>query len=155
MTKNRAGLVARGAAAVLGLLTAAVVLAVPTGAAYASDGPCAQTNDEWFVCKTYYRGSQAIPLRYGIEYRTSGGWGYEHIKSSHGWSSVRDSWINYTLQVGSQTYQQSNGRTLFDANPGGEPGCDYTVVVNFNQISWEPATRYIETTYGNDLCSLH
>jgi hypothetical protein len=126
---------------------------LPAGAAQAADGPCNRTDNTWYICKTYYRGDQAIHLRVGIEYRQSGGWGYEHIKAVHGWSGVRDSWMNVTLQTGSRTLQ-SNGRTRFDANPGYEPGCIFSVIVYFDRISWEPAARYIETSFGNDFCSV-
>jgi hypothetical protein len=139
---------------ILAAIATAAACLTPAGGAYASDGPCNQTDDEWYVCKTYHRGSRAIPLRYGMEYHQSGGWGYEHIKAGHGWSNTRDSWINVTLQAGADLGRQSNGREKFEANPGNEPGCKFWVFVYFDKISWEPDVRYIETAYGNDFCSV-
>jgi hypothetical protein len=155
---TRVGIGKYGRRALAFLLVAAsacLVSLVPAVGAYAADGPCNRTDDEWYICKTYYRGSRAIPLRYGIEYHQSGGWGYEHIHAGHGWSDVRDSWINYTLQSGSDLGNQPNGREKFEANPGNEPGCKFDVFVYFGQISWEPDIRYIETAYGNDFCSIN
>src|SRR4051794_41857785 len=107
---------------ILAAIATAAACLTPAGGAYASDGPRNQTDDEWYVCKTYHRGSRAIPLRYGMEYHQSGGWGYEHIKAGHGWSNTRDSWINVTLQAGAHPRRERKSRGEVRGETRQQPG---------------------------------
>ncbi|PTL81067.1 hypothetical protein [Vitiosangium sp. GDMCC 1.1324] len=126
----------------------------PAPHAHGPDGPCNRTDNIWYICKTYYRGEQKIHLRYGIQIQGGGsGWGYEHIKE-HGWSAIRDSWIEHTLQAGTPEFQKKNHRMRYTSNPGGEPGCVFYVYVLFETKPGEPAPRFIDTAFGNDFCSI-
>lgn len=129
---------------------ASVIAASPASAA---DGPCSRTDNTFFICKSYPRGAGKVNLRYGIEFHQSGGWGYEHIKATHGWSSTYDSYIRLTIATGHPDVNPTNKKTYYTANPGNEPGCKFTVVDNTVKISWEPAAREIESAYGNGFCA--
>lgn len=127
---------------------------LPSASATAS-GPCAKTDDSFFTCKSYSRGSNSYPLRVGWEYgEAGGGMGYFHVVKDRAWDLKMDSWIKATISLGAYE-RKDNDKDYFTLNPQGEPGCEYTVVLNLHKLKYEPVYRGIETTFGNGKCSLN
>lgn len=129
-----------------------MVVMATTNATASAITSCSDSGDEWKVCERYPRQGGVVTLYYGIEYRGNGGWGYEHIYATRGWTARLDSYIRTTVAIAEDAGPAENGKNYLEANPNNEPGCKFTVVVNRNKRSYEPAAREIETAYGNGLC---